>query len=353
MMTIFSSSLIVWYKQHKRELPWRTTQDPYFVWISEIILQQTRVNQGLDYYFNFTKAFPTIHHLANADEDEVLRLWQGLGYYSRARNMHKTAKTISIDLNGEFPTTYNELLKLKGVGPYTAAAISSFCFNEHRTVVDGNVFRVLSRLFAIHTPINSTKGKKEFEELAHSLNDGTNSAEFNQAIMEFGALHCKPKQPLCNTCIFSDNCMALQNQEVTILPKKEKKLKIKERYLNFMMIIDTNGQTVIKKRTDNDIWKGLYQFPIVETLAKVDIDFLFKDDATTAFIQNQGVKISNHQEITHQLTHQKLHISITQILISQLKEPLTKGYLKINENQLKDFAFPKPLHSFITKFALK
>jgi A/G-specific adenine glycosylase len=352
-MNDFSTSLIVWYKQHKRDLPWRNTKDPYFVWISEIILQQTRVNQGLNYYHSFTKSFPTIHHLANAEEDEVLMLWQGLGYYSRARNMHFTAKIISKELNGQFPQSYKGLLKLKGVGPYTAAAISSICFNEHQTVVDGNVFRLLSRLFGISTPINSSKGKKEFDELAHSLNDNSANGLFNQALMEFGALHCTPKKPQCSSCIFSLSCYAHKEGVVDKLPVKEKKLKIKKRFLSFLFVKDRLGYALIQKRMENDIWKGLYHFPMVETSKELSVESLLSQDAFDMILQNQSVELIQHHEITHILTHQKLHISIVEVKINQLKSSSQSGYLKINVHELKDFAFPKPLHGFITNFALK
>jgi A/G-specific adenine glycosylase len=353
VMNDFSTSLIVWYKQHKRDLPWRNTKDPYFVWISEIILQQTRVNQGLNYYHSFIKSFPTIHHLANAEEDEVLMLWQGLGYYSRARNMHFTAKIISKKLNGQFPQSYKGLLKLKGVGPYTAAAISSICFNEHQTVVDGNVFRLLSRLFGISTPINSSKGKKEFDELAHSLNDNSANGLFNQALMEFGALHCTPKKPQCSSCIFSLSCYAHKEGVVDKLPVKEKKLKIKKRFLSFLFVKDRLGYALIQKRMENDIWKGLYHFPMVETSKELSVESLLSQDAFDMILQNQSVELIQHHEITHILTHQKLHISIVEVKVNQLKSSSQSVYLKINVHELKDFAFPKPLHGFITNFALK
>ena len=252
----FSSNLILWYKQHKRDLPWRNTRDPYRIWISEIILQQTRVNQGLSYYCKLVEKYPDVHALANADEDELLRVWQGLGYYSRARNMHHTAKVVAYKMDGIFPDSYHELIKLKGIGSYTGAAISSICFNEHQTVVDGNVFRVLSRLFGVDTPINTAQGKKQFEKLAHELNDGGESGLFNQALMEFGALHCTPKQANCASCIFAAQCYASRHGKVDVLPVKEKKQKVKERFLNFFFVHDAYGNTLIQKRVMKDIWQG-------------------------------------------------------------------------------------------------
>ena len=226
---ILSEKLIYWYLQNKRELPWRKTKDPYRVWLSEIMLQQTRVAQGLPYFLKFTKAFPTVFDLAKADESEVLKLWQGLGYYSRARNLHFTAKYIAEELNGMFPENYKGLLQLKGVGDYTASAIASICYDEPVAVVDGNVYRVLSRYFGIATPINSTKGIKEFKELAQTLIDASQPGVYNQAIMDFGALHCKPQNPLCNECPVSDSCVALAKNSIKELPVKERKIKIKKR----------------------------------------------------------------------------------------------------------------------------
>ena len=224
----FSNTLIYWYLQNKRDLPWRKTKNPYFIWLSEIILQQTRVNQGLDYYNKFITSFPTVFELAEASEESVLKLWQGLGYYSRARNLHYSARYIVNELNGIFPKSYNELLKLKGVGDYTASAIASICFNEPTAVVDGNVYRVLARYFGLNTTINSTKGIKEFKELAQQLIPTEKPDIYNQAIMEFGAVQCKPQNPDCNVCPLNTSCVALQKDQVTAFPVKEKKLKYKK-----------------------------------------------------------------------------------------------------------------------------
>ena len=225
-----SNTLISWYFSNKRDLPWRNTQDPYFIWLSEIILQQTRVEQGLPYYLHFAEKYPSVKHLAEASEDEIMRSWQGLGYYSRARNLHNAAKQVVNEYNSEFPKNYNELLKLKGVGEYTAAAIASFAYLEVCPVLDGNVFRFLSRYYGVKTPINSNNAKKEFIELAKQIIDPSQPHTFNQAIMEFGALQCKPKSPDCNVCPFQDSCYAFKNNEVAVLPIKEKKLKRSIRY---------------------------------------------------------------------------------------------------------------------------
>lgn len=347
-MINLSSELILWYKDHQRELPWRLTKDPYAVWISEIILQQTRVAQGLSYYNKFKITFPEVKDLALATEDQVLKLWEGLGYYSRARNMHTTAKKVWFELNGIFPDNYTDLLKLKGIGPYTAAAISSICFNEHRTVVDGNVYRVLARLFGIDTPINSNKGKKEFEALAQSLNPGNESGLFNQALMEFGALHCTPKLPKCDSCVFNGACVALSKDKVSLLPVKEKKLKIKSRYLSFVVIGDKNNKTLIQKRAGLGIWEGLFQFPLIETPSETSVEEILQNTEIITLLNSQNVHIKTTSSIIHKLTHQTLHINIYNIEIPSLSE--AESYLLIEKDDLRNYAFPKPLSDIIKQY---
>jgi len=240
----FSKEIIRWYLQNKRDLPWRKTKDPYRIWLSEIMLQQTRVAQGLPYYEKFTEAFPTVYDLAKAEESQVLKLWQGLGYYSRARNLHYTAKDIVDNYNGQFPSTYKELLKLKGVGDYTASAIASICFDEVAPVVDGNVYRVLARYFNIDIPINSTAGVKKFKELAFEVIDHETPADFNQGIMEFGAVQCKPQSPYCIICPLHESCEGLKEQRVHMLPVKLKKTKVKHRWFNYIVVV-SNQNTCI------------------------------------------------------------------------------------------------------------
>ena len=256
----FSNSIISWYRENPRHLPWRETQDPYLIWLSEIILQQTRVAQGLPYFEAFSKAYPTVHQLAAAPEEEVLRLWQGLGYYSRARNMHACANYIVEKLDGKFPDRYATLILLKGVGSYTAAAISSFAFGEVQAVVDGNLFRVLARYFGIATDINSSSGKKEFEALANQLIPVNAPGEFNQAMMDFGSRCCTPTNPNCDTCPLTRSCFAYQNELINSLPVKINKTKVKERILNYL-VITCAGHLVVRKRGEGDIWAGLYDFP--------------------------------------------------------------------------------------------
>ena len=261
----FSKKLILWYLDHKRDLPWRTTAIPYYIWLSEIILQQTRVEQGLPYYQAFVSVYPTVKKLANASEEEVLKLWQGLGYYSRARNLHTTANYVSNELSGIFPTSYKELIKLKGVGDYTASAIASICFNEATAVVDGNVYRALARYFGIATPINSSLGIKEFKNLAQQLIDVDKPGNHNQALMEFGARQCKPQNPNCEICIFNDSCIALQQKKISELPVKLKKTKVKNIYFNYIVLIFKNKKTLLQKRIGKGIWQNLYEFPLIET----------------------------------------------------------------------------------------
>ncbi len=263
-MTDFDLLICEWYRRNKRELPWRETKDPYFIWLSEVILQQTRVDQGRNYYLKFISNYPTIRDLALADEQEVLNDWQGLGYYSRARNLHFSAIMMLEQYEGEFPESYDEILKLKGVGEYTAAAIASFAFDLPYVVLDGNVFRILSRIFDIALPIDSSEGKKTFQKLAEELLPKDNAAEFNQAIMEFGAIHCTPVNPQCETCIFSSNCLAFANNTVSSRPVKIGKTKVRKRFFNYLIFV-SNGKIVLQKRVKDDIWKHLFEFPLLET----------------------------------------------------------------------------------------
>lgn len=264
MKKLFSEKLERWYEENKRALPWRSTTDPYKIWLSEIILQQTRVVQGLPYYEAFVKKYPRINNLAAAPQDEVLRLWQGLGYYSRARNLHACAKEVVEKYAGKFPDSYQQLLTLRGVGSYTAAAIASFAFNEPVAVVDGNVFRVLARVFGIEHDIATTKGKKFFFEKANELISKTKPGLFNQALMEFGALQCTPKNPACTTCTFSKSCIARAQNMQHLLPVKADKKAIKKRYFNYLLI-ENGNKMLMRKRNPGDIWQGLYDFLLIET----------------------------------------------------------------------------------------
>ena len=341
----FSNILIKWYLQNKRDLPWRKTTNPYLIWLSEIMLQQTRVAQGTPYFFSFSEEFPTVFDLANADEEQVLKLWQGLGYYSRARNLHKTAQYVANELDGIFPPSYIELLKLKGVGEYTAAAIASFSYNEAVPVVDGNVFRVLSRYFDIESDITLPATKKEFTVLAHELMPKDNPAIFNQAIMEFGALQCVPKSPDCSVCVFTDSCLALKKKKVDVLPVKSKKIKVTNRFFNYLILEDVLGNTLIQKRTAKGIWHNLYEFPLLETTEIVDFDYVSKAVQNDIFSNYTIIEIGeySHTTLIHKLSHQHLHIQFWKI---KIEEVIENG---VDAVRLKTFPFPIVIYNFIEK----
>ncbi len=326
-------------------MPWRSTVSPYKIWLSEIILQQTRVVQGTAYYLTFEKHFPTIFDLANASEEEVLKLWQGLGYYSRARNLHYTAKDIVENYNGKFPRTYKELLKLKGVGDYTASAIASICFNEGQAVVDGNVYRVLSRYYGVELPINSTEGVKYFKALAVKVMDVSNIRDYNQGIMEFGALQCVPKNPNCNSCPLNNSCVALQRNFVTTLPIKINKTKVKNRYFNYLVVVDNEGNTLIKQRTGKGIWQNLYEFPLLEvTENKVDVYDYYKK-----ILPNLAVKsivLYNEQPIVHKLSHQHLY---TNFWVLRTDETIENGKAI---SELEKYPVPVLIADFIKIFKI-
>lgn len=332
--------LLNWYEKNKRDLPWRATKNPYFIWLSEVILQQTRVKQGLPYYEKFVHNYPTIEHLAKASESDVLRLWQGLGYYSRARNMHKTAQIITQDFNGIVPNNYKDLLRLKGIGKYTAAAIASFGFNENVAVLDGNVYRVLSRFFGIETDISSPKGEKEFREIAENiLPKNEKSSIFNQAIMEFGALQCTPQSPDCLFCPLESECKALAKGKVNELPIKLKKIKIKQRFFNYF-IFEYDNKIAMKLRVDKDIWQGLNDFYLVENDSIFDkntlknIDFISDDSENIRLIS---------KTYTHILTHQKIDIRFFHIVIKEeeMNKLTAKNYQFYTKSEIENL--PKPI----------
>lgn len=339
----FSKSLIQWYLQNKRDLPWRNTIDPYFIWLSEIMLQQTRVAQGLPYFLRFTEAFPAVFDLAKADEEQVLKLWQGLGYYSRARNLHKTAQQVAFEFNGKFPANYAELLKLKGIGEYTAAAIASFAYNESVPVVDGNVYRVLSRYFEVETDIASSGAKKEFTQLAAELLPAGEANLFNQAIMEFGALQCVPKNPDCANCIFNNSCAALQKKKVAQLPIKSKKVKVRTRFFTYLVFEDEVNNTLIQKRTQKGIWHNLYEFPLLETDNDLSPEALSDLLLKHTYVENKILDISRFNEavMVHKLTHQHLNICFWKVRVAG---KLSEG---TNWKSVKKLPFPIVIHNFI------
>lgn len=344
-----SDKLIAWYKKHKRDLPWRNISDPYKIWLSEIILQQTQVVQGLNYYIKFTETFPTIMDLANAPEDQVMRLWQGLGYYSRARNLHTAAKSVKINYKGNFPNTYESIKELKGVGDYTAAAVASFAFNLPHAVVDGNVYRVLSRLFNISTPINSTQGKKEFQLLADELLNQKQPGIHNSAIMEFGALWCKPQNPKCEECPLQEYCLAYEKDTVNFLPVKDKKIKIRNRYLHYF-IFNQKDNVYIQKRVEKDIWQNLYEFYLIETVDYTEPELVLKNKSLKKLVKDVSV-ISITTEKKHILSHQHLYAIFYEL---KIKTPITSTTLiKIKRSDLIHFGLPQLINKYITHYENK
>ena len=339
-MVNFSKTIIRWYHKNKRDLPWRHTLDPYRIWLSEVIMQQTRVQQGLPYYQKFVKKFPTVHHLAKAPEDVVMKAWQGLGYYSRARNLHHTARFISKELSGKFPNEYEAIKGLKGIGEYTASAIASFAFNKPHAVVDGNVFRVLSRYFGISAPIDSTGGKKRFTRRANQLLDKKDPGTFNQAIMEFGALQCVPQNPDCGRCPLKKECRALAKGLAAELPVKSQKVKVRTRHFNYF-IIRKNGKTLVRKRMENDIWKNLYDFPLIET------NKVMKKPGRTAVI-------SVSRSFKHVLSHQLILARFWEVKKgASLPKDKMRNCTYMFDNQLNKLAFPRLIEKYFEEKAVK
>ena len=339
-MKQFSNDIIDWYEENHRSLPWRETKDPYRIWLSEVILQQTRVNQGLPYYLKFVEAFPAVIDLANAPENTVLRLWQGLGYYSRARNLHRCAKMVAEKYNGTFPSTFEELLQLPGIGSYTAAAIASIAFNRKVAVVDGNVYRVLARVFGIAKDIASTEGRKDFSKLANELVSNVRAGDHNQAVMEFGAMHCTPVSPKCDTCVFAKKCVAFNRNMVAQLPVKERKITKRTRYFSYFILRD-GKRIAMKKRTGRDIWNGLYEFHLVETTSEKKLTQIVKTDPLIAVLKSAKEVGS----VRHVLTHQVLEIrffeaGVKKENLAKFKD-LFKGFSFVSAKKAEEM--PKPI----------
>jgi A/G-specific adenine glycosylase len=339
-MKDFSSRLIAWFETHQRNLPWRHTQDPYKIWLSEVILQQTRVKQGLPYYEKFLQTFPHVQALAAASEEEVLRCWQGLGYYSRARNLHRAAQQVA-EVGGVFPKNYKTLKKLRGVGTYTAAAIASFAYGEAGVaVVDGNVYRVLARIFGLDAPIDSTQGQKKFSQLAHQLLPEGNSSAHNQAIMEFGALHCTPKAPKCADCPLAVECVARAQKKQSELPVKARKTKVRNRYLHYLHI-SFQDKSLWIQRNEKGIWQGLYTFPMIESSTYLSVKELCKELSEVKIIKH----IKEKQMLKHILSHQVLLAKFYQITLEDEKKFITLGErLKAKAyTEQEVYALPKPV----------
>ena len=332
--------IMKWYKENARELPWRKTKDPYVIWLSEIIMQQTRIEQGTPYFNKFVSSFPTVFDLARASEDQVLKHWQGLGYYSRARNMHHAAKTIVEKWNGHFPSNYDDLISLKGIGDYTASALLSFCHHQPYAVLDGNVFRLLSRLFGIEEPINSTIGKKIFKKKANEFLDQSNPGDFNQALMDFGAMVCKPNNPACTSCPLQFDCVAKREQSQASLPTKLKAKDLKKRYLHYF-VFKQNGSLFIKKRNTKGIWFKLYELPLLEKM----------DEGKLSLIEVRNNFSSDLEEfklissVKHLLSHQELYISFYEIDRGECM--VDEAYLEIAVSEIQAYPFPKPIIEFL------
>ncbi len=343
----FTRRLLKWNGQkNKREMPWKGEKDPYKIWLSEIILQQTRVEQGLDYYHRFIQKFPDIRKLANAKDAVIFKLWEGLGYYTRCRNLISTARFISKELDGRFPNSYHDIKELKGVGPYTAAAISSFAFNLSYAVVDGNVSRVLARVFGIENAIDSTKGKNLISTLADELLDKKQPGIYNQAIMDFGAVVCKPSAPLCSICIFRNICFAFLNDKVKKLPVKSKRVTIRERWFYYFILEEENG-FIIQQRKSKDIWNELYEFPLIERKRGATIENILMEASTLGWLKKRKyevVKISPMYK--QQLSHQLITGQFIEIKLSE-KIKLKKHQLWVTENQLRKFPFPRVINQYL------
>ncbi|CAA6821603.1 MAG: A/G-specific adenine glycosylase (EC [uncultured Aureispira sp.] len=349
--TFFTKKLLEWYHPDERPLPWKAIKNPYFIWLSEIILQQTRVQQGLPYYNKFTQKYPSITDLANAPEDDVFKLWEGLGYYSRARNLHFAAQTVANTHQGVFPTTYADIRALKGVGDYTAAAIASFAYGLPYAVVDGNVYRVLARYFGIKTPIDSTVGKKEFSVLADELLARKQPALYNQAIMDFGATHCTPKTPNCSTCLHQKHCVAFQTDQVGELPVKSKKIKKKDRFF-YYLVLNKGTEVYIRKRRGKDIWASLYEFPLIELDKQVEGFFLMEaleaSSAWKALFENQPVVVKLvSRKYKQTLSHQKINALFLEIEIKPSFFDEKNNMIAIDRKKIKNFAFPKIISNYL------
>ena len=345
-ISIVSTLLSEWYEVHQRVLPWRLNPDPYKVWLSEIILQQTRVEQGLPYFESILSRFPNVKALADAPLDDLLKHWQGLGYYSRARNMHAAAKQVVNEFGGVFPKNYLTLLRLKGVGEYTAAAISSIVYGEPKAVVDGNVYRVLSRLFNIDTPINSTEGKRIFSNLAAEILDQEHPSRHNQAIMEFGALHCVPVRPDCGTCPLSAHCLALTAGRVAELPVKTRGAAKQERY--FLYLVPTDGQyTWLQQRLEKDIWQNLWEFPLIEFLKAVTLEEILQEPLLKTWF-GDAYNLGNPLYFKHVLSHRIIHATFLPVRIQQL-ENIPTTWTKVPLNQLDTYAVSRMTDKYLNK----
>jgi A/G-specific adenine glycosylase len=349
MFAEVTNILIDWFLKNKRDLPWRHTSDPYKIWISEIILQQTRVEQGLPYYEQFVGRYPDVSSLANANDDDVMKLWQGLGYYSRARNLLDAARAIQALHKGKFPESHGEIKKLRGIGDYTAAAIASFAFHQKYPVLDGNVYRFITRLYGIETPIDKAVTKKAVLEVLHALMAEVNDpGTLNQALMEMGALLCIPRSPDCRKCPLSVHCMALKMGKVDNIPVKGKPIKVTDRYLNYIVIVRKNRFTYIKKRTEKDVWHNLYDFPLIETARPVSLPELKQRKAWKELMKNaRAGKTRSLKPVVHKLSHQNLFVTFHIVNISGRLDLKYSPIFEIEKNIINSFAVPRVIEKFL------
>ncbi len=347
-MTRLHDTLINWFASNHRDLPWRHEPTPYQVWLSEVILQQTRVSQGMNYYLKFIEHWPTVIHLANASEEEVLKMWQGLGYYSRARNLHHCAQQVVAEYNGQFPANFEKLKQLKGIGDYTAAAIASIAFNLPYAVVDGNVYRVLARLYDIDTPINNNEGQKLFVRLADEILNRKQPGLHNQAMMEFGALHCTPKNPNCLLCPLQTQCLALAHQTVMQRPVKLQKVKVTTRYFNYL-VIRTEDSVYLHKRSGNDIWRNLYDFPCIESEQSLSVEEVVATEQFQQLIGNKPFTIVKVSPIfTHKLTHRTIQAQFIEIkLEKKLLQIETKDLFLVRKKELGNYPIPRLIDLYL------
>lgn len=347
----FTTRLLAWYGRNKRDLPWRNTSDPYLVWVSEIILQQTRVGQGLDYYKRFVERFPAIQALAEATEQEVLKQWQGLGYYSRARNMHAAARQIMQEFQGKFPDQYQQILSLKGIGSYTAAAIASIAFHDPVPVVDGNVIRFLGRYLGMTRPLDSSSGKQEIEAAALRLIPRKKPGDFNQAMMEFGALYCTPRKPDCTNCIFSGDCQAFAQDLVHMIPAKSEKNKLVTRHLNYFVLVFPYRRSralFMKQREEKDIWKGLFDFPCIETHTAIPVrKMLNTPEWEKMFPGIQDSYVKKFFTMTHRLSHQIIHARFFYIY---LENRPTLDFTIVPISRIHDYPVPRLIEIALDNF---
>lgn len=342
----FTEEIIAWYQEHRRSLPWRETDNPYFIWVSEAILQQTRVAQGMDYYLRFIDAFPTIESLANAPLDAVMKVWQGLGYYTRARNLHKAAQIVMEQHGGQLPTTYEALVRLPGLGPYAAGAVASFAFHEPVPAIDGNVYRILARIFGVFESPGKAAGKKIFRALCMEMMDRSQPHIYNQALIDFGALQCIPTMPDCSQCPFPTLCYAEANNLQLQLPTKERQTKLRTRYFHFFML-KSGSSTYIARREGKDIWNSLYQFPLVEVDKRIGAEELLQREDVEAIIGNDYTLVQSSDEIRQLLSHQELFMRFHIVELHTVRYELSNSYQRVPVDSVFNYQVPISIHNYL------